>query len=80
MYDESKTDFEDLKSMASKLLALLDTLGTNRPKRYRALEMAMLTPLPRHRLDKKSLPEGDRILVSAEQRTNGHRRARPALW
>jgi hypothetical protein len=38
VYDESKTDFEDLKSMASKLLALLDTLGTNRLKRYRALE------------------------------------------
>lgn len=36
VYDESKTDFEDLKSMASKLLALLDTLGTNRPTRYRA--------------------------------------------
>lgn len=30
VYDESKTDFEDLKSMASKLLALLDTLGSIR--------------------------------------------------
>lgn len=30
VYDESKTDIEDLKSVASKLLALLDTLGSIR--------------------------------------------------
>lgn len=83
VYDESKTDIEDLKSVASKLLALLDTLGTYRPMAQtvtRSGDGDVNTLTSTHRLDKKSLPEGGRILVSTEQRKGGHRRARPALW